>query len=809
MSLKNKLSIAVTEKDVENTYKNEILRRVGGQITSPFNIDGLLEADNVRSLLEFKHDLNLKSRLDQTNVLIQCLYYIKRFEQAGEKLPTTIFVGDINECFALQTNAVVKYLDKEIDWSIAASTAHRSNPELIKVMVGDDDITPFVFDVDDNFTIEQAIDKIKDLSENVVRKIKVTKDNMDFIFRYFDENVLTDNKITTNQKANLFVQILINPKDNFLHPNQKNVLTSDALGNVRVNSNQFTSFFSHFDGDSYSPKEKEELTALVDRLVEDTTRRRNGEFFTPTPFVDLAHKYIESVYGSDWKERFIVWDCAWGTGNLTRDYKFKNLFVSTLEQTDLDTANQMGYNPEATKFQFDFLNDSDDKLPKELKDAIVQGKEILFLINPPYATANNKNTTEGSHKQGVSLNKVGDEMRETKEWGGATQNLYAQFFYRIWKYRQMNDNVHVASFTPPLYLTGGSYKRFRNKFFSSFGIEKGFLFQASHFSDVSAEWGILFAVMNNQPKLVDDVIVNLVDLNKSFSIDVLETKDLYHTDNLKKASDWVREEVKGLKTFDAPQLSNWSNVKSSGRGKVVKNYFGYFQNNANSTYYNPNFVALYSGNFSGANGLSITKENFKKVCNLFTARKAIQSNWINQKDEYLAPNEQHPQYEQFTYDALVYSLFNNSSQQSSLRQVDYKNKKWDIKNEFFWLSKDEILELANGIGYDELYKDARTASNRHMYKLLFENGIYEKLSPIAKDVLDRATELLKKSFEFRMMLSEEHREYHLDSWDAGYAQLKLVWGKYYKDEFNEFRNAYSELEKQMIPLVYELGFLKK
>ena len=29
-------------------------------------------------------------------------------------------------------------------------------------------------------------------------------------------------------------------------------------------------------------------------------------------------------------------------------------------------------------------------------------------------------------------------------------------------------------------------------------------------------------------------------------------------------------------------------------------------------------------------------------------------------------------------------------------------------------------------------------------------------------------------------------ENHLDSWDAGYAQLKLVWKEYFKDEFNEF-----------------------
>ena len=66
--------------------------------------------------------------------------------------------------------------------------------------------------------------------------------------------------------------------------------------------------------------------------------------------------------------------------NLTRDYKFKELYCSTIEESDLKTAEQMKYNPEAVKFQYDFLNDGivdgkidiegDVKLPQGLKDAL-------------------------------------------------------------------------------------------------------------------------------------------------------------------------------------------------------------------------------------------------------------------------------------------------------------------------------------------------------------------------------------------------------------------------------------------------------
>ena len=811
MSLKSKLSKSVNEKDVENIYRSEFTKTEGSIITSPYAIDGLLEVKNIRTLLEFKYEESLKNKLSQCNILIQCLYYLKKFENNGLKLPSTIFVGDINECFAIHTNSIVKYLSSEIDWKVAPSEAHKKNPELIKAMVGDENILPFIYDIDDNFTIREIIERIKELSANVVKKVRITKHTIVSVFDYFNKNVLGGkNELTTNEKANLFIQIVINPNENYLHPKRKNILITKSFGEVAVNHNLFNSFFSHFEGDVYSPKEKEGLTALVDRLVEDSVRRNKGEFFTPTPFVDLAHRYISDTFGEDWRERFVVWDNSAGTLNLTRDYKFNELYCSTLEQSDIDTANQMGYNMEATKFQFDFLNDSDDKIPEGLRNAIESGKEILFLINPPYATANNMGTKEGDHKGGVSDTEVCKLMKRD-DWGASSQNLYAQFLYKISKYQEKNKNVKIGIFCPPLFLSGGSYKKFRERFFKQFGFEKGFLFEACHFSDVAKNWGISFTIFGNELNN-NKFSLDIIDFNDSFELEVKDTKEIYNTDLEVSCSDWVKKEIKGVKTFDAPQLTSSLSVKKEGktmRGTITSNGFGFFLNANNNIYENVSQVSIFTSPCSKGNGFSVVKENFHKVVSLFTARKSISPNWINCKDEYLAPNESHSEYEQFTYDSIVYSLFNNSSQQSSLRQVDYKDKKWDIKNEFFWLSKDEILNLSEENHYDELYKDARTSDQRFVYKKLFQDGIYEKLSPDAKQVLDMASDLVRKSFDMRKLVSENHPEYHLNSWDCGYAQLKLVWKDYFKDEFNEFRNKYKELEDRMQPLVYELGFLRK
>jgi hypothetical protein len=813
-NLKTQLSGSVVEKDNENTWRTHLMNNISGaKINSPFGGDGELVAKNpntkkdLKTLLEFKFDVPLKNKLTQCNILIQCLYYIKKYEKSGQKLPSTIFVGDTDECFAIHTNSIVKYLGHNVDWLIAPSDAHRRNPEMIKAMVDDVDILPFVFDVDENFKIQDVIDKLWDFTDNVVRKIRITKDNIVNIYDYYDENVLKENTLTTNEKANLFIQLVINPNENFIHP-KKSVVVTKSYGELNINRNQFTSFFSHFEGDVYSPKEKENLTALVDRLVEEETRRKKGEFFTPTAFVDLAHDYISNTFGSDWKEKFVVWDNSCGTMNLTRDYKFNELYCSTLEQSDIDTANQMGYNPEATKFQYDFLNGDFDVLPEGLKTAIDSGKEILFLINPPYATANNMGTEEGDSKEGVANTKIGVDMKEEK-WGASTRNIYAQFFYRITKFQEINKNIKIGVFCKPNYLTASDYKIFRQKFLNEFGFENGFLFQASHFSDVSTQWGINFAIFSSTPNQ-NKVEFNhdLVDTTEDFKIDKINTKILYNMDNQREATEWVRESNKGKNMIDTIQVKSALKPGFSNTNRITESGFCYLLVKSNNVVSNGNNVGFFSTATSNRGGVSIDDTNFIKSCSLFTARKSIKGNWINDKDEYIAPNENHEQYEQFTYDSIVYSLFNNSSQQSSLRNVNYKEQQWDIKNEFFWMSKETIKELGETNNYDELYRDARGGSERFVYNKLFVEGLYDKLSPDAKRVLDMASELVVKSIPMRQLMSDTNPEYHLNSWDSGYAQMKLVWKEYFKEDFDQFRLEYKKLEERMRPLVYELGFLK-
>lgn len=299
---------------------------------------------------------------------------------------------------------------------------------------------------------------------------------------------------------------------------------------------------------------------------------------------------------------------------------------------------------------------------------------------------------------------------------------------------------------------------------------------------------------------------DLLKKDENFQIVKFGNKELYNTDSSIAASSWVREKIKNKKTIDMPQIASYLKVKQKGYGKNTEDSLGYLYNDSNNIYKNSQGVCLVSSVFSHGHGVPICDENFLDVVSLFTARKIIKMNWYNEYDEYLKPNDC-DLLEQFMYDSIVYSLFSSHSQQSSLRGVTYKLNNWDINNNFFWMSKNRMIEIADNFGYDNLYNDCRLSSDRYVYNILFgEKQIYNRLSQDAKDILDMATNLVEESIEIRQILSND--ENHLDSWDAGYAQLKDIWKEHYGELFNQFREAFKEFENRLIPIVYEVGFLK-
>jgi hypothetical protein len=146
----------------------------------------------------------------------------------------------------------------------------------------------------------------------------------------------------------------------------------------------------------------------------------------------------------------------------------------------------MGYNTEAVKFQYDFLNDDYVKLPEGLRRAIEDGRQIIVLMNPPYME-----TSDKSGKNEITT--IAIEMND-KKLGDASSQLFNQFIYRL---MTMSKKINICQFTKPSLFTYPNYENFRTYVFKSLSYVKGFVINANEFNDVKS-WPLTFSILSNQ-----------------------------------------------------------------------------------------------------------------------------------------------------------------------------------------------------------------------------------------------------------------------------------------------------------------------
>ena len=304
---------------------------------------------------------------------------------------------------------------------------------------------------------------------------------------------------------------------------------------------------------------------------------------------------------------------------------------------------------------------------------------------------------------------------------------------------------------------------------------------------------------------------DLVDIDENGDIVVIGSKEIYNTDGLKTLKDWLKESEPKVAKTDFPNMKSALNVVENGK-QFLEGSIGTLFYHSNDVYQSTQNVWLCSGVASSVQNVSfhrsILPSNFLRITTAFSARKLIEATWINIKDNFLAPDETNPNFNQFAYDSVIYSLFNTSSNQSSLRNVNYKNKMWQIPNHFFFMSKEEIKNLANENNNDECYEDVTNESEeRFVYKFIEENK--DKFSKEALDVLEFAKDLVRKSFKYRKVFNDDNQNYQINNWDAGWYQIKGVLKVYMKDELKAFREVYKKLSEKLRPMVYELGMMVK
>ncbi|KAB1153755.1 hypothetical protein [Flavobacterium luteum] len=395
--------------------------------------------------------------------------------------------------------------------------------------------------------------------------------------------------------------------------------------------------YLHFWKRYKRPPLKEFQDYIIERrdlLVPQDIRERKGAFFTPRIWVELSQKYLTDYLGENWQDEYYIWDCAAGTGNLLAGLTNKyNIYASTLDQADVNVMHErIDHGANLLKnnvFQFDFLNDDFSKLPDPLQFIInnpEKRKKLVIYINPPYAEADNR---LGDGRSGVAESMI--HKKYSNLMGYTKREMYIQFFTRI---HCEIPGIVLANFSTLKNLQAPKFSEFRDFFQAK--LEKLFITPADTFDNVKGQFPIGFFIWN---------------LNKK------ERFNYFEADVFNKREDYVGP--KNIWAYDNFKLINeWVKTFRYSKGESIATIIGVgsdFQNQRLVRFGKP-FMKVPASNHNW----QTTKENLIETSIYYTVRHIFDSTWLNDRDQFLYPNENWESDKEFQNNCLVSTLFSNN-----------------------------------------------------------------------------------------------------------------------------------------------------
>ncbi len=540
------------------------------------------------------------------------------------------------------------------------------------------------------------------------------------------------------------------------------------------------------------PPVKEFQNYIIERrdlLVPQDIRERKGAFFTPRIWVELSQKYIADVLGENWQDEYYVWDCAAGTGNLLTGLTNKyNIYASTLDQADVNVMHERikhGANLlESHTFQFDFLNDDFSKLPQSLQDIIndeEKRKKLVIYINPPYAEAASKGTVTktGTNKTDVAVTtKVYEKYKNKIGIGG--RELFVQFMTRI--YAEIPYSV-LANFSTLKNLQAPNFSDFR-KFYRA-KLEKIFVVPADTFDNVKGKFPIGFFIWNTDKKEnFENIDTDIYDTKGNF----IGIKNLYNSSLLKSINDWL------ITTRNRPNENNLGFLSAKG-----------------NDFQNVNFVFIINdkNQLPHPRGTWVTDKNIIEVCIYVTVRHIIPATWLNDRDQFLFPNDNWKNDVEFQNDCLTYTLFSNNIQSKFgvNHWIPFTEQEVNAKEKF---ESNFMTDFINGKLKPEQKNDNLFSEETDCF--VPRNDIKREFSQESQNVFNAGRELWQYYHSQNGVNTNaslyDIREFFQGRNDKGRMNSKSNDEKY-TELISNLRENLKTLAEKIIPKVYEYGFLRE
>lgn len=755
-----------------------------------------------------------KSELKKS--FVQLVLTIGKYKFYTEQTPNLLCAFD-GEKIAFLPFACLQEIFYQSDINFSVTPSNHTSEQFLKLLKELDSIlnTAQIFYYEKNDEELKTFIKENLTSENI-SKIKIDKNNFVSIYHKWNKMVKDTISIDWNLAkksgiidADFYLADLLSSENETISQNLFAILKKDYYEFNKTKSdlgsiiNERTSFKDnqkahHEFWAIYERPPREEFWDYIikrrDLLVDQDVRERKGAFFTPRIWVDKACEYLSKTFGEDYEEGYYIWDLAGGTGNLLANFtNKKNIFCSTLDKADIDVIHERIKNGanlfENHVFQFDFLNDEffdevDDKgkiiqkskLPLNLQEILKdenKRKKLIIFINPPYAEAatSTQITNTGKNKEKVAReNRICEKYKDIL--GKANNELFTQFFIRI--YCEIEGAI-LASFSTLKYVNSTNFIKFRQAFKAKF--LKGFMVPANTFDNVKGNFPIGFLIWDTSKKEeIKKIKLDIFNENGNF----LGKKMFYSYDKNKKLNEWY-------KNF------------------YVKNNEIAIMNTRGNDFQNTNYIRITLFNNHNHTNI-ISYQNLLQTSIYFSVRHAINATWINDRDQFLYPNDLYKNDDEFKSDCLAFMLFHGQNRISAKEGI----------NHFIPFSEKELGITKEAFESDFMYKFIKG-------KIKDENSLFgDELVKIEFSL--EAQELLKAGKEL-------FKYYHTHSEDKGYLVNASFYDikeffqgrdekgrmnrpsqakdEHYKILLSDLNTALNALAKKLVPKIYEYGFLKE
>jgi len=792
MSLYEKLQKATSEEDVKDAY----IKALGLKEYQK----NLIDIQTKEIWFEAKQNAKLSSYA----MFTQLMHYVQDALNKGDYIPPFLAIIDTHKAAIMKSEDVLPFLAKKtIKWGKSASSYTQEALDAISAHIG----THFV-----SFKIETHEDEFISTVKNAIQKgdiirTQITPSNLKQVF---DKWVLMIGReikgIAEEDYALLFFADIMNDGTVSTHDNlsaelmHKNNAPVFLLGG-RVYELSNKEGYRQFWAIYHRPPKAEYRNYLLERrdsLIPLDERSFKGAFYTPLAVVDKAYDKLAETLGENWQNNYIVWDMCCGVGNLeVKHSNPRNIYMSTLDQADVDVMKATKTCVAAQRFQYDYLNDdiTDDgkidysltnKVPEGLGKAIVERRKILVLINPPYAESGD--TVGSEAKSNVATTSIAKSM---KDYGYATRELFAQFVARI---AQEIPTATLAMFSKMKYVNSSNFENFREIWNAKY--LGGFVVHSKAFDGLKGDFPIGFLVWaTNQYSREKSPIIEITTEVLDKNAQAIGEKKFYNVPSASFLSNWIirprsnKVDVIPLKNAIKPATAS----KDLRGTKWADDAIGCLVIKGPDVQ-NASTQAILSSGYGSAGTIFVTTQNLWQAAIIFAVRRVIKSTWLNDRDQFLKPTE--PISEEFKTDCLIWMLFNGGNLTASANDLEWNGKKWSIVNHFIPFTETEV-----------------NAPDRFESDFMVRYLLDKSLSNEANQVL-MAGKVLWQAYFAHTDVRTVRDDLKLNRCDVGWYQVRKalqarnVSGDYTPVSFKPFEAVYIALTEKLQPQVYELGFLR-